>query len=89
MAFVGVGEVNLRWITVAASIVTKSIMMELAGIGEAAMSITGAAIRIFRALEPTKSFKKAIKTFKALELAKSFEKEAQNSKATKNSLKLP
>ena len=43
------------------------------------MSIAGAAIRIFRALEPTRSFKKVIKTFKALELAKSFEKEVQNS----------
>ena len=73
----------------AASIVTMSIMMELAGTSKAAMSITRAAIKIFRALEPTRSFKKASKTFKALELAKSFEKEAQNSKATKNSLKLP
>ena len=66
-----------------------SMVKELAKIGEAAMSITRAAIRISKALEPTRSFKKAIKTFKVQELVKSFEMEARNSKATKNSLKLP
>ena len=89
MAFVEVVEVNLKWIIKADKRIIRaaSIVKELTRTIETAIGMSRAAIEISKAPEPTS--KEASKTSKALELANSFKKEAQNSKAARNSLKLP
>ena len=90
MAFVEVVEVNLKWIIKADKRIIRaaSIVKELTRTSETAIGMFRAAIEISKALEPTTSMEES-KISKALELVNSFKKEAQNSKAARNSLKLP